>query len=66
MNDGESAQWPAERYAHSSVLITNHALGPQLLVVGGIDALDVWLFDIGKRKMKQFVSLLHVDDGKAR
>ena len=47
-NPGGSVQWPKRRrYAHSSVLI-NNSTGPHLLVVGGLDTSDSWLFDINK------------------
>uniref|UniRef100_A0A1X7UYR0 Uncharacterized protein n=2 Tax=Amphimedon queenslandica TaxID=400682 RepID=A0A1X7UYR0_AMPQE len=49
-------QWPKERSAHSSVLITTSS-GPHLLVVGGSDAHDVWLLDINKRKWKELINL---------
>ena len=56
-NPGGSVQWPKERRAHSSILI-NNSTGPHLLVVGGIDASDSWLFDINKRIWKQPVSII--------
>ena len=55
-NPGGSVQWPKGRCAHSSVLI-NNSTGPHLLVVGGYDAYDCWLFDINKRIWKQLVSI---------
>ena len=56
-NPGGSVQWPKRRYAHSSVLI-NNSTGPHLLVVGGVDASDSWLFDINKRTWKELVSII--------
>ena len=55
-NPEGSVQWPKGRFAHSSVLI-NNSTGPHLLVVGGSDASDFWVFDINKRIWKQFVSI---------
>ena len=55
-NPGGSVQWPKGRPAHSSVLI-NNSTGPHLLVVGGWDTRDSWLFDINKRIWKQLVSI---------
>ena len=49
-----------EDIAHSSVLI-NNSTGPHLLVVGGYDAYDCWLFDINKRIWKQLVSTVQED-----
>ena len=54
-NPGGSVQWPEGRWGHSSVLI-NNSTGPHLLVVGGDNAYDCWLFDINKRIWKQLVS----------
>ena len=54
-NPGGSVQWPKGRCGHSSVL-TNSA-GPHLLVVGGPQSSDSWLFDINKRNWKQLVSI---------
>ena len=59
-NPGGSVQWPERRSAHSSVLI-NNSTGPHLLVVGGYDAYDCWLFDINKRIWKQLVSTVQED-----
>ena len=56
-NPGGSVQWPKERWAHSSVLITTSS-GPHLLVVGAYLANDVWLLDINKRKWKELVSII--------
>ena len=56
-NPGGSVQWPKGRCAHSSVLI-NNSTGPQLLVVGGLDTSDSWLFDINKRIWKELVSII--------
>ena len=56
-NPGGSVQWPEERLAHSSVLITTSS-GPHLLVVGGHLVYDVWLLDIEKRKWKELVSII--------
>ena len=55
-NPGGSIQWPKGRWDHSSVLI-NNSTGPHLLVVGGINISDSWLFDINKRIWKQLVSI---------
>ena len=55
-NPGGSVQWPKGRRAHSSVLI-NNSTGSHLLVVGGMDSSDSWLFDINKRIWKQLVSI---------
>ena len=60
-NPGGSVQWPEERWAHPSVLI-NNSTGPYLLVVGGRDASDSWLFDINKRIWKELVSII-IHDG---
>ena len=60
-NPGGSVQWPKGRCAHSSVLI-NNSTGPYLLVVGGLDTSDSWLFDINKRIWKELVSIIiHYD-----
>ena len=56
-NLGGSVQWPKERRGHSSVLI-NNSTGPHLLVVGGADTSDSWLFDINKRIWKELVSII--------
>ena len=54
---GGSLQWPEGRYGHSSVLI-NNSTGPHLLVVGGLDTSDSWLFDINERIWKELVSII--------
>ena len=54
---GGSVQWPKGRYAHSSVLI-NNSTRPHLLVMGGRDPSDSWLFDINKRIWKELVSII--------
>ena len=56
-NPGGSVQWPYGRFAHSSVLI-NNSTGPHLLVVGGADAKDSWLFDINKRIWTKLASII--------
>ena len=59
-NPGGSVQWPEGRWGHSSVLI-NNSTGPHLLVVGGYDVDDCWLFAINKRIWKQLVSTVQED-----
>ena len=56
-NPGGSVQWPDGRWGHSSELITTSS-GPNLLVVGGSIAYDVWILDINKRKWKKLVSII--------
>uniref|UniRef100_A0A1X7SH52 Uncharacterized protein n=1 Tax=Amphimedon queenslandica TaxID=400682 RepID=A0A1X7SH52_AMPQE len=51
-NPGGSVQWPKKRRSHSSVLI-NTSSGPHLLVVGGIRASDLWIFDIKNKSWKE-------------
>ena len=60
-NPGGSVQWPKGRWGHSSVLITTSS-GPHLLVVGGSPAYDVWLLDINKRKWKELVGIMMLDN----
>uniref|UniRef100_A0A1X7TT81 Uncharacterized protein n=1 Tax=Amphimedon queenslandica TaxID=400682 RepID=A0A1X7TT81_AMPQE len=55
-NPGGSVQWPKERHSHSSVLI-NTSSGPHLLVEGGVDTYDIWIFDINNKSWKQLVNL---------
>uniref|UniRef100_A0A1X7SF99 Uncharacterized protein n=1 Tax=Amphimedon queenslandica TaxID=400682 RepID=A0A1X7SF99_AMPQE len=51
-NPGGSVQWPKGRCAHSSVLI-NTSSGPHLLVVGGFDTSNLWIFNIKNKSWKE-------------
>lgn len=55
-----SAQWPNQRYAHSSVLINTALSGPHLLTIGGENSVtnDCWLFHINKRIWSPIVRLM--------
>ncbi|XP_019860284.1 PREDICTED: kelch domain-containing protein 2-like [Amphimedon queenslandica] len=55
-NPGRSVQWPKGRSAHSSVLI-NTSSGPHLLVVGGYDTYDLWIFHIKNKSWKKLFNI---------
>lgn len=46
-----------DNYAHSSVLIES-IKGPYLLVVGGLDAYDCWLFGINNKLWQEVSSIV--------